>query len=166
MARGFLELPAEIRNEIIMQSAHFNLTIGSTPDTFEPPSEVADVDTEAQELQDMLYNIRKQAQSLLDTIVAVRLGLVMRELPRSWRHGQLIEQRLPSITFIFEEHTSAHDLNHESALAWKQWLEDSGASGLQKWQLRAEAQTDVKEPQDALQSAGRTHNNYASHLTS
>lgn len=85
-----------------------------------------------------------------------------RGLLHSWRHGQLIE-RLPYITFIFEEHANAHDLNHESALAWKQWLEDSGASSLHKWKLRAEAQTGVKEPQDALQSAGRTHNSFSDH---
>ncbi|KAF9698016.1 hypothetical protein EKO04_004195 [Ascochyta lentis] len=131
------------------QNPHFALTVGQAY------QDHALALSEAHELQGLLRNISQKAQSFLDSIITVRLS--MRCAGWDVRKSPPVvvkDAERPAVLFTFREHSTlpgewpwygAHDLNHESVILWKQWMEERGASGLQRWHVEIAAQRGTKE---------------------
>ncbi|KAJ8110329.1 hypothetical protein OPT61_g6807 [Boeremia exigua] len=108
----------------------------------------------AQELEEILNIISRSAVPFLDSIVAVRLSMRPEPPPRSTPDDPDNPPPRALIHFTFQEHQTipgewpwygAYDLNKESLLLWKKWLEGLGIPDLQKWHIEFAAQPPVRD---------------------
>jgi hypothetical protein len=106
---------------------------------------------EARELRGLLHQISSHATAILPWVINVRMVIAKAGWTESKSPTVENDNERPAIWFMFKEHKilpgewpwyGAHDLNAESVALWQQWLEDTGAVGLQRWNIHVTAHRD------------------------